>query len=100
VVAEIEDDEVVVREEVLPERKIGVRSEPVAVSNEQPRAVWIAVPAQADARAVVQTNIEGCARGWDHETHATSAGAEGLDALLGREASVRAFSGEVDTASP
>ena len=58
VIAKIEDDEVVVRCQMLPERKIAVGRKPVAMCDEEPYAVGIAVPPQPDARAVIQRDIE------------------------------------------
>ena len=60
-VAEIEQDDVEIGQEMLPERQIGVDGETIAVTEKQPRPVGIAVAPHADAGAVVERNVESLA---------------------------------------
>ncbi len=59
VIAEIEDDEVVVGEEMLPVRQVAVDRKAVAVADEEPHAVGTAVAAHLDPGSVLQRHLEG-----------------------------------------
>ena len=68
-IAEVEDQDIVMRRQVLPERKVGVGRKAVAVGDREAHAVAIAVPPDADARAILQNDIKRLARHRNDEIH-------------------------------
>ena len=62
VIAEVEDQEIVMWHELLPERQICVRCKSIAVGDGQARAIGIAVAPHPDRGAVLQLDIEDFAR--------------------------------------
>jgi hypothetical protein len=58
VIARVERDHLEIAEKQAPERDVPVDREAVAVTDDEPRAGGIAVPARADDRAVARDDID------------------------------------------
>ena len=69
VVAEVEDDDVVGGQEMLPVRQIAVDGEAVAVAEEQAHAVGPAVPPHLDPGSILQRDLEGLMGSRHFQTH-------------------------------
>jgi len=69
VIAEIEHQHVESGEELPPVRIVGVGRETVAVGDEEPYPVRIAVPAHQDAGAVAERHLEGLGRDGNFKRH-------------------------------
>jgi len=68
-IAEIEYQHIVVQREELPERQVGVGRKAVAVGDREAHAIAIAVPPDANARAILQDDIKRLARHRNDEIH-------------------------------
>ena len=68
-IAEIEHQHIVVRRELLPEWQVGVGRKAVAVGDREAHAIAIAVPPDANARAILQDDIKRLARHRNDEIH-------------------------------
>src|SRR4029079_4064429 len=68
-IAEIEHQHIVVRRELLPEWQVGVGRKAVAVGDREAHAFAIAVPPDANARAIFQDDIKRLARHRKDEIH-------------------------------
>ena len=69
VVAEVEHQHIVFRQQVLPERKICVDGKSVAVGKQKPHAGGIAVPTHFDFCAVVELDVKAFAGRRKNEMH-------------------------------
>ena len=69
VVAEVEDYQVVSVEEMAPVREIGVGGKTVAVREQYPNAVRIAVTPYANFGAVIEVDVENRAGNWKFKSH-------------------------------
>ena len=67
-VAEIEYQHVEFGEQMPPVRIVGVGGKAVAVRDQKPHAVGIAVPAHPDARAVLERDLERRAAAQEFQT--------------------------------
>ena len=80
-IAEVEHQDIVMRRQVLPERQVGVGRKAVAVGDREPHAIAIAVPPDADARAILQGDIKRLARRRNDEIHSLALRTFGLRAM-------------------
>ena len=67
-IAKIEYQHVEVGQQMLPVRIVGIGRKAVAVRDQEPHAVGIAVPPHPNARAVLERNIEGLAAAQEFRT--------------------------------
>ena len=68
-VAKIEYQQIELGQEMLPVWIVGVRGKAVAVGQQQPHPVRVAMPSHANSGAVVEDDIEGHARNGNFEMH-------------------------------